>query len=133
MIDPEKPLGPQIWHLSHEEYLRLVDSPHWLFVESPRFFETNILEVLSHNKWYTVPPTPLLMTAYNYYLVPSWETFNLSSFILAAILGLLIFSFTEYMLHRFLFHSEGYLPNSRILRYIHFFTHGVHHMLPSDP
>ena len=32
-----------------------------------------------------------------------------------------------------MFHSEKWLPNSRIVRYLHYTLHGIHHMLPNDP
>jgi 4-hydroxysphinganine ceramide fatty acyl 2-hydroxylase len=37
------------------------------------------------------------------------------------------------VLHRFIFHAEWYLPDVRIIRMLHFFLHGIHHMLPNDP
>jgi hypothetical protein len=41
VIDPSKPLMQQVWNISHEQYLELVNSPHWLFVDSPRMFEAD--------------------------------------------------------------------------------------------
>lgn len=38
VIDPNQPLMPQIWGMDHDSYLKLVESPHWLFTESPRMF-----------------------------------------------------------------------------------------------
>lgn len=38
MINPNQALLPQIWNLDHQSYLKLIDSPHWLFVNSPRMF-----------------------------------------------------------------------------------------------
>jgi hypothetical protein len=38
IIDPEKALLPQIWDLDHEAYMKVINSPHWLFVPSPRMF-----------------------------------------------------------------------------------------------
>jgi len=92
MIELDKPLMTQIWNLNHEEYLKVVNSPHWLFVESPRFFETDLMESQSHNKWYHVPFIPLLLSAYMFYLVPSWQNFHLSTFIFTALLGVIFFS-----------------------------------------
>jgi sterol desaturase/sphingolipid hydroxylase (fatty acid hydroxylase superfamily) len=45
------------------------------------------------------------------------------------ILGLIVWTFAEYMLHRFIFH---YKPNSHLGERIHFIFHGVHHDYPSD-
>ena len=38
MIDPEQPLMPQVWNLNNEEYMKVINSPHWLFVPTPRMF-----------------------------------------------------------------------------------------------
>ena len=72
VVDPDKPLGPQIWDCNHSAYLKLVNSPHWLFVESPRLYESDVVEFFSHRKWYTVPYAPCLMIGYNFYAVSSW-------------------------------------------------------------
>ncbi len=32
LIQPDEPLMPQIWKTDHKTYLKIVDSPHWLFV-----------------------------------------------------------------------------------------------------
>jgi len=104
-----------------------------MFMESPRIFGNDYLEKLSHNKWYFVPILPCAMIAYKFYHVSSWETFNPVTFIMAALFGLLLFSFVEYCLHRFIFHSETYMPDNRVIRYLHFMSHGLHHVLPNDP
>jgi sterol desaturase/sphingolipid hydroxylase (fatty acid hydroxylase superfamily) len=46
------------------------------------------------------------------------------------VLGVLAWSLTEYLLHRFIFHLE---PDSRWGRRLHFIIHGVHHDYPHDP
>ena len=38
IITPERAFMPQIWSLSREEYMNVINSPHWLFVPSPRMF-----------------------------------------------------------------------------------------------
>jgi sterol desaturase/sphingolipid hydroxylase (fatty acid hydroxylase superfamily) len=43
--------------------------------------------------------------------------------------GLLVWTLTEYLLHRFAFHYE---PRSDWGKRIHFLTHGVHHDYPND-
>jgi sterol desaturase/sphingolipid hydroxylase (fatty acid hydroxylase superfamily) len=45
-------------------------------------------------------------------------------------LGIVAWSLTEYLLHRFVFHLE---PDSRWGRRVHFIIHGVHHDFPHDP
>ena len=45
------------------------------------------------------------------------------------VLGIIVWSFAEYLLHRFVFH---YVPDSKIGQRLHFIFHGVHHDYPSD-
>jgi 4-hydroxysphinganine ceramide fatty acyl 2-hydroxylase len=45
------------------------------------------------------------------------------------VLGVFVWTLTEYLLHRFVFH---YQPTSEFGKRIHFMTHGVHHDYPSD-
>jgi sterol desaturase/sphingolipid hydroxylase (fatty acid hydroxylase superfamily) len=45
------------------------------------------------------------------------------------ILGVLVWSATEYVLHRYIFH---YMPKSKWGERIHFIFHGVHHDYPRD-
>ena len=63
VIDPEKPLMGQIWNIDHQQYLELVNSPHWLFVDSPRMFHYDIMEFNSHNKWYHIVVLHLVFTS----------------------------------------------------------------------
>jgi sterol desaturase/sphingolipid hydroxylase (fatty acid hydroxylase superfamily) len=45
-------------------------------------------------------------------------------------LGLLVWTLTEYCLHRFAFHYEA---SSKFGKRLHFIVHGVHHDDPNDP
>jgi 4-hydroxysphinganine ceramide fatty acyl 2-hydroxylase len=132
VIDPTKPLMKQVWSLNHQQYLDLVDSPHWLFVESPRMFEYDLLEATSHNKWYHIL---ILHMAFSIYMLTQvvWQHVSVLQGVFLFLLGMFSFSLLEYVLHRFLFHSEKYLFDNKIVRYLHFLLHGIHHMLPVDP
>ncbi|MBL7681801.1 MAG: sterol desaturase family protein [Flavipsychrobacter sp.] len=44
-------------------------------------------------------------------------------------LGIIVWSFVEYVLHRFVFH---FTPKSKLYERIHFIFHGVHHSYPND-
>ncbi len=134
IIKPDEPLMRQIWDLDHTTYLKIVDSPHWLFVPSPRMFETDFMEMLSHNKWHTIIPLPLLCVIYMAYNT-DWAgaAASLLSLLITAVLGFLAFTLTEYSIHRWIFHSEKHLFDNRLLRYLHYVLHGIHHMLPNDP
>ena len=43
--------------------------------------------------------------------------------------GILVWTFTEYTLHRFVFH---YVPSNEWGKKLHFIVHGVHHDYPRD-
>ena len=131
LIDPEKPIVKQIWNMDYESYLKVIDSPHWLFVESPRMFESNFFEWFSHNKWYHIYFFPFTIIFYMF-LMTDFTNANLPFLLATLILGMMSFTFCEYMLHRFIFHSERNLEKSRHLRYLQFLIHGIHHMLPVD-
>ena len=118
--------------MDHETYLKVIDSPHWLFVNSPRMFETTFFEMLSHNKWYNIFFIPIILFA-SYWAQIDWTNFNLLIMLPIFFAGIFSFSLAEYLIHRFIFHSESHLPDNRIVRYLHYVLHGIHHMLPVDP
>ena len=45
------------------------------------------------------------------------------------VLGIVCWTLTEYILHRFIFHFH---PKSKLGQRIHFIVHGVHHQYPND-
>ena len=132
VIDPDVALMPQIWNLDHQTYLKVIDSPHWLFVNSPRMFESDFFESLSHNKWYHIFFLPLAW-ALGYAMKIDWAGMDIFKMIPIFLLGFLMFTLTEYLIHRFIFHSERYLFDNKVVRYLHYVLHGIHHMLPVDP
>lgn len=97
--------------------------------ESVRMFKSNLLESLS--KVHFTVPLFIFLPVIGYFI---WQDFavhnsSIGGFFLWFVVGLAIWTFTEYFLHRFVFHTE--LPG-KIGRRIHFIFHGVHHDYPSD-
>jgi dihydroceramide fatty acyl 2-hydroxylase len=95
---------------------------------SPRVFENPILDKLSRVHW-TVPlvvyvPVVVLLAAV------SLNSFSLTVVLGLAALGYFLWTLTEYLGHRFLFHYE--FPG-RIGARLHYLIHGVHHVHPNDP
>jgi 4-hydroxysphinganine ceramide fatty acyl 2-hydroxylase len=88
--------------------------------------------MFSHNKWYNIFIVPIAI-AIKYGTTIDWTGYNFLMMLPFLLLGIFTFSLTEYLLHRFLFHSEKHLFDNRVLRYLHFIMHGIHHMLPVDP
>lgn len=96
--------------------------------ESVRMFKSDFLEIFTKVHW-TVPlyifiPVILYMV---YRSVEIGISFLL--FLGAIIAGLFIWTLTEYLLHRFLFH---YHPKNEKLKRFFWTFHGVHHDYPQD-
>lgn len=97
--------------------------------ESIRMFERDWMEALSK-----IPPwvpAALYLPTVGYF---AWRAFALANdsvpgFIAALLGGLFVWTATEYVLHRFVFH---WLPPGRIGARLHFIFHGVHHEHPND-
>ena len=98
--------------------------------ESVRVFDNPILEAATH----VHPLTPLVLWGP---LVPwlIWRSFAVHHLTVAAVVGvamvgLLTWSLTEYVLHRFLFHLR---PEGAFRTRLQFVIHGLHHVDPADP
>lgn len=97
--------------------------------ETVRMFSNNIMESLS--KVHPAVPLIIFVPIILYMLYLSIFNFEIDALF---IIGLLVFGFfvwtiTEYLLHRFVFHLE---LKSKLGSRIHFIFHGVHHDYPSD-
>ncbi|MDR3610655.1 MAG: sterol desaturase family protein [Ignavibacteriaceae bacterium] len=97
--------------------------------ETVRMFDNNFLEALSKIH-FSVPLyiyIPVIL-AFLYRSVILYEL-RFTKILALIILGIIVWSLTEYLLHRFIFH---YVPDSKFGLRIHFIFHGVHHDYPSD-
>jgi len=96
--------------------------------ESVRMFQNNFLEFFSH----VHPSIPAIIylpvIALMFYRSVT-AGLSLSYVLPLFVLGILVWSLTEYFLHRFVFH---FVPKSNWGKQIHFMFHGVHHDYPSD-
>ncbi len=97
--------------------------------ESVRMFKSDVLEALS-KVHFTVP---LFVYVPLIFVMSYWGMFRLHlpvlTFIEMFFAGLFVWTFAEYMLHRFVFH---FVPKAEWALRIHFIFHGVHHDYPSD-
>ncbi|XP_026975087.1 fatty acid 2-hydroxylase [Sagmatias obliquidens] len=144
LVDWQKPLLWQVGHLG-EKYDEWVHQP----VTRPiRLFHSDLVEALSKTVWYSVPIiwVPLMLyLSWSYYrtlaqgnvrLFTSFTTeysVAMPEFTFPGLfmLGLLLWSLVEYLIHRFLFHMKP--PNdSYYLIMLHFIMHGQHHKAPFD-
>ena len=97
--------------------------------ETARMFESDFLETFS-KVHFTVPLYIYIpVIGYLFYLtiaIYSIPFFNVVGWI---IVGIAVWSLTEYMLHRFLFHFKA---KSNFGKRLSFIFHGVHHDYPND-
>ncbi|OQP39991.1 fatty acid hydroxylase [Niastella yeongjuensis] len=96
--------------------------------DSVRMFKSNWMEALS-KVHFSIP----LFIYVPVIAVMTWLAFDrnisIESYFLLLGAGVLIWTVTEYILHRFVFHFE---PASEWGKRIHFIFHGVHHDYPKD-
>ena len=97
--------------------------------ESVRMFESDFMEFFSH----VHPATPLIiyvpLMSYMLYLAATARALPLGLIAALFATGVLIWSFVEYTMHRWVFHYE---PKTKWGRFLHFMLHGVHHDYPND-
>jgi len=97
--------------------------------ESTRMFKSDLLEALS-KVHYLVPvfifvPVILASTYIAFFVKHIGGLVYFEYFFI----GLFVWTFVEYVMHRFVFH---YVPKNKIGLRLHFIFHGVHHDYPSD-
>jgi sterol desaturase/sphingolipid hydroxylase (fatty acid hydroxylase superfamily) len=97
--------------------------------ETVRMFKSDFFEAFSRVH-YTVPLyifIPVIM----FFLYRAIWLFEIKFLTIVTLfmVGLFVWSLTEYFLHRFLFH---YQPKSNFGKRLHFIFHGVHHDYPND-
>ncbi|ERT00285.1 hypothetical protein HMPREF1624_03656 [Sporothrix schenckii ATCC 58251] len=132
-LDLNRPLLMQVWNggFSKAFYLDQVHRPrHYKGGASAPLFG-NFLEPLSMTPWWVIPTLWIpCVSALLYYANVGFT----SSFIQAGffVFGFAVWSLIEYIMHRFLFHLDEYLPDNRVFITLHFVLHGIHHYLPMD-
>jgi sterol desaturase/sphingolipid hydroxylase (fatty acid hydroxylase superfamily) len=97
--------------------------------DSIRMFKNDVLEAMSKVSFYV--PLLVYVPVIIYLVWASFYVFNLSliSFIGLFLCGLFVWTFIEYVMHRYVFH---FYPKSELGKKIHFIFHGVHHDYPND-
>jgi len=97
--------------------------------ETLRLFKSDFLEFFSRVH-FTVPLF-IFIPVIGYCLYGSIFEQHFSALTIAgwSLFGLVIWTFTEYTLHRFVFHFH---PHGTFLQKVHFLVHGVHHDYPMD-
>ncbi len=97
--------------------------------ETVRMFRNSFLENFSRIH-YSVPLFIFLPVIFFFGYRSVFELhLSALNMVLYFLLGVFVWTFTEYVLHRFLFHWK---PPGKIGERMHFVFHGVHHDYPSD-
>lgn len=96
--------------------------------ESTRMFKSSLFEALS--KVHFSVPLFIYIPVIGFFSYKAFAAgIGIGGFALYFLIGLLVWSVTEYALHRYIFH---YHPTSKFGQRIHFIFHGVHHDYPRD-
>jgi sterol desaturase/sphingolipid hydroxylase (fatty acid hydroxylase superfamily) len=96
--------------------------------ESIRMFKSNLMESLS--KVHFAVPLFIFVPGILIFIYKAFSAgVSVLNFGLYFIIGLGVWTLTEYIMHRFIFH---YHPTSEFGKKIHFIFHGVHHDYPRD-
>lgn len=95
--------------------------------ETIRLFNNNVLEFFTHIH----PATPIVLYVPVIGISLYYGSIGKSpvSIILSFLIGVVIWTLLEYIIHRFAFHTH---PSSELGKKIHFLVHGIHHDYPND-
>ncbi len=96
--------------------------------ESSRMFKSDFFEMFS-KVHYSVPLLIFVPTIMYFLYKGISSPMSLLYGVLYFMLGFFVWTVTEYVMHRFIFHFE---PNSKLGKRLHFIFHGVHHDYPKD-
>ena len=98
--------------------------------QSIRVFKNPFLESLTHV--HPIVPVAMWSPVVGYWLYQSHRVYSLTpvQYVLSFVAGILIWTLTEYVVHRFLFHFPVKGPIGERLVWL---FHGLHHDDPDDP
>jgi 4-hydroxysphinganine ceramide fatty acyl 2-hydroxylase len=97
--------------------------------ETVRMFESDFMEFFSR----VHPATPMVIylpvVGYMLYISVWHRQLSIVSISGLFLLGILLWTLLEYLIHRYVFHYE---PTTRLGKRLHYIIHGVHHDYPND-
>lgn len=97
--------------------------------ESVRMFQSDFMEFFSHVHWVTPLVIYLPLLGYMLYIAAAHRGILPGLVVGLFAAGILIWSFDEYTMHRWVFH---YQSRSKWGKHLHSMLHGVHHDYPND-
>lgn len=132
-VDFKKPLLPQIYNAGDRYWPWIINRPVTTHFEifPIRFVEDNMTRWPWFYIWILFPPIIIYQCwlSLNMDIADGGSEWDFSRLISSFIVGFISWTLAEYILHRFVFHYE---TSSTVGNVVHFFLHGVHHLLPSD-
>jgi len=146
-IDLTRGMCAQVLHLTKKQYIHMIENS--IYLPYCRLFDGAFFEACSRTKWWMIPMiwVPVLLYIFYLALFVDYESHTfLDKYIMVnhpdfspvivglfTLLGIGLWTFGEYMLHRYAFHFEKVLPENPYFFYLHFIIHGIHHTIPMDP
>ncbi len=97
---------------------------------TPRLFKSDFIEYFSKVSWYVPLIIYIPVILISLYFSAFHYNLSIVKIVILFILGIFLWSFVEYLLHRFVFH---YKPKTKIGAKLLFIFHGIHHSYPRDP
>ncbi|KAL6441143.1 hypothetical protein ACFW04_003455 [Cataglyphis niger] len=129
------------WNVPILRQVGFMGNRYWEWVNLPvnrpiRFFQSDILELLSITPWYIIPIIWFPIVTYFFYMgcvenISTNIVITLLRILPSFVLGISIWTVLEYFIHRKVFHFKP-PHNSRLLITLHFLFHGCHHKAPLD-
>src|SRR5262249_33884540 len=97
--------------------------------ETVRMFDSDFMEFFSR----VHPATPLILyfpvVGFMLYVAVWRQGFPVLVVVGLFLLGMLLWTLFEYLIHRYIFHYE---PKTGVGKRLHYIIHGVHHDYPND-
>ena len=132
-FDLKKGLLWQIWEkgMPLKDYMEFIHDPkHMIDPPSAILFNWTILEMFTKTPAYLIPCIYSPFMIYYFYL--ACLSLNLIQILIFFAFGILLWTLSEYCLHRFIFHADESIPDNRVSVLLHFLLHGIHHAFPMD-
>lgn len=95
--------------------------------ETIRLFKNPVLEYFSHI--HPVTPLVVFIPVMLVMIYLGYTATGILSTFICFVSGIFLWSLTEYVIHRWVFHYE---PKSETGKKVHFLVHGIHHDYPRD-
>lgn len=115
------------------QYLHFIHDPkHMINPPEAILFESPYLEVFTKTPWFVIPIIWIPIILYYIYSAYTESNVPLYFYPLLYTIGIFLWSFIEYVLHRFLFHMDDDVPDNKFAMMTHFLFHGIHHAFPMD-